>query len=188
MYEGLNSSMVSNYIQGLVQEFQMVGYFCSVRFSFPKKIFYIKHLFRQSYLVPKPQEISLPGLEPRTLFLGCGHFVPDLSSETNNFGLVTVLLLCLVFGLQKLSWLGLELRIAVWACGLYSCNLLFQADDFCLGTLLVLCLVSELHELPSPGLELRTIFIEFWLCEISSWSYGISMPSLTQIGLSIFEL
>jgi hypothetical protein len=76
----------------------------------------------------------------------------------------------------------------VWGCGLYSCNLLFETNNFGLGASLLSCLVSELQEPPSPGLEFRTIFQSFDLSEIFFWSQEISMPSLVQICISIFEL
>jgi hypothetical protein len=44
----------------------------------------------------------------------------NLLLETNNFGLVSVLLLCLVSELQELPWPGLELRTVFRSCDLYK--------------------------------------------------------------------
>jgi hypothetical protein len=63
---------------------------------------------------------------------------------------------------------------------LCSCNLLFETNNFGLAAVLLSCIVSELQELPSPGIELRTLFRIFDPTVFSSWSQGISVPSLVQ--------
>jgi hypothetical protein len=73
-------------------------------------------------------------------------------------------------------------------CDLSSCNLLFETNNFGLGAVLLSCLVSELQEPSSSGLELRTLFRSSGISIFSSWSQGIIMPSLVQIGVSILQL
>jgi hypothetical protein len=64
---------------------------------------------------------------------------------------------------------------------------IFETNNFGPSAVLVSSLVSELQEPPSLGFELRTLF-EFDPAMFSSWPQGISMPSLLQIGVSVFEL
>jgi hypothetical protein len=58
---------------------------------------------------------SSPGLELRTIFMGCGLCSCNLVFETNNFGLGAVLLSRLVSELQETSSSGLEPR-TVFRC------------------------------------------------------------------------
>jgi hypothetical protein len=72
-------------------------------------------------------------------------------------------------------------------CGVCFYNLFFETNNFDLGSILLSCLVSELQEPPSPGIELY-FFRSFDPPMFSSWSQGISMPNLVQIGVSVVEL
>jgi hypothetical protein len=112
----------------------------------------------------------------------------SLLGETNNFGLVPVLLPSLVSKVQKTSSPGLEPTIVFPDCDLCFCNLLIETNNFGLGAVLLSCLISELQEPPSLGLELRTIFRSFDLSKISSWFQGLSIPILLQISLYFLEL
>jgi hypothetical protein len=94
----------------------------------------------------------------RTVFRGCGLCSRNLLAETNNFGLDTVLLLCLVSELQKPPSPGIELRTVFRGCGLYSCNLLSEINKFGLGAVLLSCLVYKLQKPSSSGIELKTAF------------------------------
>jgi hypothetical protein len=67
-------------------------------------------------------------------------------------------------------------------------SFLFKTSIFGLVTVLLLCLVSKLQEPPSPRIELKTVLWSFDLSMFSSWSQGISVPSLVQICLSLLEL
>jgi hypothetical protein len=115
-------------------------------------------------------------------FQHCGLYSCNLSTKTNNFGLATILLLCLVSELKKLSSPGLKPRTVFQGCGLCFCNLLApKENNFGLGTIILLCLVSKLQKQFSLSLETRTLFPGLDLSKISSWSQCISMPSLGQI-------
>jgi hypothetical protein len=108
--------------------------------------------------------------------------------ETNSFGLGAVLLSCLLSELQKLYSLGIEPRTVFGGSGLCFCNLIFKTNNSGLGAILLSCLVSELQETPSSGIELRKLFWSSDPPMFSSWSHGISFPSLVQIGISVLEL
>jgi hypothetical protein len=98
-----------------------------------------------------------PGLEPRTIFRGCGLCSCDLPAQRNNVVLDSVFLSCLVIKLRKSSS-GLEPRTILWDCGLCSCNFLVETNNFVLDDVLLSCLVSKLQEPFSPELELRILF------------------------------
>jgi hypothetical protein len=135
---------------------------------------------------PKPNIFT----ETRTQgsFRVCDLSSCNLLAETNNSVLCAILLLCLVSDQQKSYSTGLEPRTVFRGCGLCFCNLIAETNNFGLGTVLLSCLVSVLQEPPSPGFELGTSFRSFYAPIFSSWSQGISMPSLVQIGLSHLEL
>jgi hypothetical protein len=62
--------------------------------------------------------MSLPGLEPRTVFRCCGLCFCNLLVETINCGTGSVLLSSLASGLQKPPSPGLETRTVFWSFGL----------------------------------------------------------------------
>jgi hypothetical protein len=93
------------------------------------------------------------------VFRGCHLCSCYLLFVTNNAGISAVLLSCLGSELQKTSSSGLEPRTVFRGCGLCFCNLLFVTNNFGLGTVL----------LSYPPM-------------FSSWSQGISMLILVQIG------
>jgi hypothetical protein len=84
--------------------------------------------------------------------------------------------------------LGIEPRQIFWGPGLCLCNFLFNFKQLWPWRLssIVLCFRGT----GNSRTENRTqdIFQSFYLPMFSSWSQGISMPSLVQIGASVLEL
>jgi hypothetical protein len=160
--------------------------------------------------VYEQQKTFSPGLKLRTVFWGNGlYFHNFLFGGKNNFSLSTYLLLFLDSELQKPSSLGLKPRTVIQGCGLYHRNHLhWESNQRQLSALvaftpvltsskqttLVLALLFYLSQFPNyrnrPQWDLNSgQFVQSSdLSKSSSWSQRISMPSLVQIRVFVFEL
>jgi hypothetical protein len=158
-------------------------------------------------------QLSLPGLEPSTVF-GYVSFVPVLGA---------VLLSCLATvpwpnspksgqGVRTLGFLGratgsyrttekifIETSTQGRFFGVVTFVLWYSVwNKFNLCVVLLSCLVPELQETPLPGTRTQDFSRSFSLPLFSSWSFvhpvcsfwcrEISMPSLVQICFSVLEL
>jgi hypothetical protein len=135
-------------------------------------------------------EIIFTGTRTQDKIHSFGLCFCDLLAKTNNSRISTLLLLCLVFKLQKPSSPGLEPRTFFFqSSGHCSYNLLFETNNFDLDAVFLSCLLSELQEPTlTATLHLRTTYQIFYFFEISFWFKGISMPGVVHISISVFEL
>jgi hypothetical protein len=167
--------------------FQCLTWSLVLLYPWKEQFWYYNCCFISSPFVFKQPSTAISYSKPEHFFGGCGLCSCNILTKTNNFGLGDILLLCLVSKKQRTSSPRLEpRRFRDWS--LCSCNLLAETNNFGLGAILLSWLVSELQKPPSLGLEPRILFGAFDLSKIFSWFQGIHMPSLGQIGRSVFEL
>jgi hypothetical protein len=97
-------------------------------------------------VIPKPNIFTETGTQGS--FRVCDLSPCNLLVKTNNFGLCTVLLSCLISELQKPSSPGLEPRAVFRGFDRYCFNLLVEMNIFGLGDVLLSYLVSKIQKPP----------------------------------------
>jgi hypothetical protein len=135
------------------------------------------------FLVPELQKPSSPVLEPRSVFRSFSLCFGSLFAQINNFGLRAVFSIVLSIRFTETIFTGT--RTYVRFSGFWP---LFRQSPLRNKQLWSWRRSSIMLSVRATGTALRTLFRSFGPPVFSSWSQGISLPSLVQIGFSVLEL